>query len=235
MQEHIESSNEISLFELYKIIKRHIILILFITFLSGCMAGIYAYFIADERYQSDAYIMVQVQREGTQSGDNFDLINAQRLLQTTAELFKMPVVLERVVEDLKGEITLGELNQGLSVSSSNTSYFIHVTFISKDPDLSKKAVDSIIHQAILFANQEIPVLKDNIIRTSYAQVGSYASPNRPLYIAIGLLLGGILGVGFVLTKELMISTIQNKEQLEDFLNIQVLGVIPEYEIKERKQ
>jgi capsular polysaccharide biosynthesis protein len=233
MNEQIEQTNEISLFDLYKIIRDNIILILLCTFIIGIIAGIYAYVVANETYKSNAYVMVQVQREGTTTGE-FDLVNAQRLLATTAELIKMPVVLDKVIDELNLDMSVGQIQKNLTVTSSNTSYFINVTYVSEDKELSKEIVNTVISEAIAFANAEIPVLNNNIIRTSYAQRGVYDSPNKPLYIVIGLILGAILGVGITFLREMLNNTFKTKDQLENVLGYQVLGVIPQFEVKETK-
>jgi capsular polysaccharide biosynthesis protein len=97
-QQH-EHENEISLLDLYKILRNNIVLILALTFLVGAIAGAYAFLVADPKYKSNAYVMVQVQVENP-GGDSFDLINAQRLLSTAADMISMPVVLDKVIEDL---------------------------------------------------------------------------------------------------------------------------------------
>ncbi len=91
-----------------------------------------------------------------------------------------------------------------------------------------------IDQAIEFANDNVAILEDNIIRTSTAAEGVYDSPNKVLYVAIGLILGGILGVGIAFLKEMLNNTFKTKEQLEQTFGIQVLGVIPEFEVKETR-
>jgi capsular polysaccharide biosynthesis protein len=234
MNDQYENTGEISLFDLYKIIKNNLVLIIVSTLIIGILAGVYAFVIVDEKYKSNAYVMVQIQREQTGAGDNFDLINAQRLLQTAAELIKMPVVLDRVIDELNLDMTPTQLAKNLTVTSSNTSYFIHVNYVSEDFNLSRDIVNTVINEAIAFADEEIPVLRNNIIRTSYAQKGIYDSPNKPLYIIIGLMLGGILGLGIVFMKEVFNNSFRSKDQLESVLGIQVLGVIPEFDIKERK-
>jgi capsular polysaccharide biosynthesis protein len=53
-----------------------------------------------------------------------------------------------------------------------------------------------------------------------------------LLLIIGVLLGGILGVGIVLVMELTNNTYRTKEELEADFDLQVLGVIPSFEVKE---
>jgi capsular polysaccharide biosynthesis protein len=231
--EQLEQTNEISLIDLFKILKGNILLISFLTLMFGAIAAFYAFGVADPTYKSNAYVMVQVQVEGT-SGNSFDLVNAQRLMATAADLISMPVVLEKVIEDLNLDITPAQLKSNLTVSSSTTSYFINVSYLSSDPEESKVIVNAVIDSAIQFANDNVAILEDNIIRTSTAGNGVYDSPNKVLYVVIGLILGGIFGVGLAFLSEMLNNTFRSKEQLEAAFNIQVLGVIPEFEVKEQK-
>ena len=230
MNEQIEATNEISLFDIYKILKSHLLLILIFTLIIGGIATVYAYAIASPQYKSSAYVMVQVQVDPVT--DTYDLVNAQRLLATTKELITMPVVLEDVISDLSLNITEGHLKSGLSVESSTTSYFITISYISEDPVLARDVVDAVIESAIDFADANVSILTDNILRTSSAKLGTYDSPNKILYVVVGLILGGIVGVGFAFIKELFNNTFRTKDQLEAAFGIQVLGVIPEFEVKE---
>ena len=68
-----------------------------------------------------------------------------------------------------------------------------------------------------------------MILTTVAKTGTYASPNKPLFVIIGVLLGGILGVGIVLVKELTNNTYRTKKKSKRIFDIQVLGVIPSFE------
>lgn len=231
--QQLEQTNEISLLDLFKILRSNLVLIILSTLLIGIIAGLYAYLVADPQYKSNAYVMVQVQT-GTGTEDSFDLVNAQRLMATAADLIAMPIVLEQVIDDLNLDITAKQLEGSLTVTSSTTSYFINISYLSGDPQLSERVVNSVIDEAIAFANTNVAILKDNIIRTSTAQEGVYDSPNKVLYIAIGIILGGILGVGIAFVKELFNNTFRTKEQLESAFGIQVLGVIPEFEVKETR-
>ncbi|MCF7931496.1 MAG: hypothetical protein K9L02_08315 [Acholeplasmataceae bacterium] len=230
MNEQLESTNEISLYDIYKILRSNLLIIIIFTFLIGILATSYAFFVADPQYKSTAYVMVQVQVDPTT--ETYDLVNAQRLLSTARDLITMPVVLEDAIADLNLDMTVGQLQNSLTVTSSTTSYFITVSSLSEDPALSQDIVDAVINSAIDFADDNVAILADNIIRTSYANMGTYDSPNKVLYAVIGVILGGIVGVGFAFVKELINNTFKTKEQLEAAFGIQVLGVIPEFEVKE---
>ena len=71
--------------------------------------------------------------------------------------------------------------------SSSTSYFINISFIDNDSDLSEDAVNSIIDAVIEETDKEnaFPVLTDKIRRTSFASESSFHSPNQLIYTIFG--------------------------------------------------
>ncbi len=230
--QEIDGQNEISLLDIYKILRSHLVIILIFTLMIGGLATFYAYAIANPQYKSSAFVMVQVQVDPVT--DSYDLVNAQRLMATTQDLIAMPVVLDDVISDLSLNTTAEQMASNLSVQSSTTSYFITVSYTSESKTLSRDVVDAIISSAVTFADANVPILESNIIRTSYAELGKYDSPNKPLYVIVGIILGGIVGIGFAFIKELMNNTFRTKDQIEAALGIQVLGIIPEFEVKEMK-
>lgn len=235
MNEQLDATNEISLYDIYKILRSHLLIILSFTLIVAILATVYAYAIASPQYKSNADVMVQVQTDTTVQG-SYDYTTAQKLLATIAELMKKDVVLDQVILDLGLDMTAQQLRDGLTVTSSTTSYFINISYISPDNQLSMNVVNSVIDNAIDIANNNpsFSSLENKITRTSEAGVGVYESPNKPLYVVVGFILGGIIGVGFAFLKEMFNNTFKTKEQLENAFGIQVLGVIPEFEVKEVK-
>ncbi len=231
--QNFENQNEISLFDLFIILKRNIILILGFTIIIAMITGAYAFFVVNETYASNADVMVQVEA-GTANDGTYDYNTAQKLLATIAEYMSKDIVLDEVIRDLDIDYTTNQIRSNLSITSSTTSFFINIKYVNEDPDLSRDIVNSIIDNAIGIANGNVAFssINNKITRTSFAEIGTYDSPNKPLYLAIGIILGGIAGVGFVFLKEMLNNSFNSKEQLEAALDIQVLGVIPKFEVKE---
>jgi capsular polysaccharide biosynthesis protein len=232
-EQNNDTQNEISLLDLYHIIRRNIVLIFAFTTLFAILAGVYAFVIADAKYSSNADVMVQVEVDTAVEG-SFDYSTAQKLLTTIAEYMSKDIVLDEVINDLDLDRTTNNLRSSLTVTSSLTSYFINIKFVDEEPQVARDIVNSVIENAISIANDNpaFTSLKDKITRTSYASPYVYESPNKPLYLVIGIILGGIIGVGFVFIKEFLNNSYKTKEQLEAAFDIQVLGVIPTFEVKE---
>lgn len=241
MNDAQDTQQEISLLDLWYMLLRHIWFIIIITGLFFVLATIYAWFIVTPDYVSKADIMVQVEQSTSTSSDpNFDLVNAGRLLDTVRELMTKEVVLEKALEtlELEGytELTVGDLRSGLTITSSNTSFFINISFVDADTELAEAVVNAVIDAVIEVTDVEdaFPVLTNKIRRTSFASEATYNSPNRILFAVIGIVLGGIVSVGIVFLRELLSTNFKSKDEIEHTLNVQVLGIIPLMEMKESK-
>ena len=238
MIDNQESQQEISLIESWYIVRRHIILILSVTTFFFIVASIYAWVIVTPDYISKADVMIQVEQgTGTTSETNFDLVSASRLLDTVRELMTKELVLQNALETLVDEgyigLTVSYLRNGLSITSSNSSYFINVSFVDEDTELAKAVVDAVIDAVIEETDVEdaFPVLTNKIRRTSFGSDATYNSPNRILYSVIGIVLGGIVSLGYVFLREVLATNFRSKDEIEAALGIQVLGVIPNMEAK----
>jgi capsular polysaccharide biosynthesis protein len=224
----------LSIIELFNLLLKNWLLIGISTVLIAAIAGVYAFVIATPMYESKSDIIVQVE---SSSELGYDYTTALRLVPSIAEFMKKDIVLDDVIQTLGLETTMStsQLRSGLTVTSSNTTFFVYVSYVSDDPELSKLVADQIVASARKIANENETFSSfENKISdpTTVAKLGVQTSPNKPLLLIIGVLLGGILGVGIVLVMELTNNTYRTKEELEADFDLQVLGVIPRFEVKE---
>ncbi|MCU0104389.1 Wzz/FepE/Etk N-terminal domain-containing protein [Acholeplasma vituli] len=225
----------LSIVELLQLLLKNWLIIGLSTVLIASIAAIYAFVIATPMYESKSDIIVQVESSSSELG--YDYTTALRLVPSIAEFMKKDIVLDHVIETLNLETKLSakQIREGLSVTASNTTFFVYVTYTSPDPDLARQVADQIVESAreIANTNATFSSFKDKISEpTTIAKTGVQTSPNKPLLLIIGVLLGGILGVGIVLVVELTNNTYRTKEELEADFGIQVIGVIPSFEVKE---
>lgn len=234
-EQQFDETNEISLVDIYKVLKKNLVMIFISTILIAALAAFYAYVIATPQYKSNADVMVQVQVGGADE-QTYDYLTAQRLLETISDLMDKDVILNNMIDDLSLNMTAAEIRNNLTVTSSRTSFFINISYTSYDNKLARDVVNGVIDSAIEIVNNDVSFssLENTITRTSYAKEGVFDSPNKPLFVIVGILLGGMLGVGGALIKEFLKNTITTKEQLELLLDIQVLGAIPNFDVKEIK-
>ncbi len=230
------TQNEFSLADLFYIIKNGFRPIIIVTLLFGILFGVYAFSIADETYESniDVYITPITSSDGSTTND---YAMARYLIVTIAEYMESNSVVESVIEKVGLNETSGSFKSKLTVTASTDSYRINVAYEDTDPGKTKNVVNELVKTAIDMQKDEESsekFLPDNIsIVGVYAtEDGTYASPNKPLLIIIGLFIGGVIGLAIAFIMELLNNSFKTKEQLENAFDIQVLGIIPEFEIKE---
>lgn len=232
----VEEESSISLVEIFNIIKKRFWLLVATTLLGGLLVGTYAFFIATPKYISTGAIMVQVK---TGSSDNIDTIESQRLIQSTVDILtKIDLVPEETSKVLKEnhnlDITKKQIRNNLTVSNASNSLLIQLSYTSEDEANTKLVLEEVINSLKRVTDDEkynmSKTLKDNI-SALYVSEAKYHSPNKLLFVFVGLIIGGTLGLTGVFISEMINSGYKTKEEIERDLNIQLLGEIPEFKIQ----
>ena len=236
--EKIDVQKNMSFLDYWYIILQHAKFIIITSMLFFIFSFVNAFFILTPDYISKADVMVQVEVDSSATNPNFDLVNAFRLIDTIAELMEKEVVIENAINRLEKlnytNLSIDLIREGLTVSSSSSSYFINVSFVDQNQALAQDSVDAVIEAVIEVTDvaDAFPVLTNKIRRTSYASDAVYYSPNRLIFSLLGLLIGLAASTGFVLIREALSTEFKSNEEIENLLNLQVLGAIPEMDGKE---
>lgn len=179
--------------------------------------------------------MVQVS-----AGENgaVSTVESQRLVQSTMDLLtEIDLIPSEAAKELQARgynLTLNEVRDNMSVSNNSGSLLIQISFISTDEKLAEEAVEVIINSLISISSLEVynmeKTLKGNLSYL-YVSEAKYHSPNKILTTFVGILLGGVIGLVLVFAFEFINAGYKTKEEIEAELKVQVLGEIPEYEVK----
>lgn len=231
----IEKESEIKLSDLINIIKEKLLFLVMITLIFGLMFGAYAFMIVNPKYQSKGLLMV-FKAENSTIVETNELTFARTLLTTVQGLIKEDMIIDRVLErnDIKEyNLTARQLRSNLEIRTNATdNLIIYVYYVSENEELAQTVVQAVLEESSGYFEENSGVLYNNRVKSiGNASEAVYHSPNKVLYVLIGVLLGGIIGLSIVFIKEAMKNTFETKEDLEKTLNIQVIGVIPNYHKK----
>lgn len=119
------------------------------------------------------------------------------------------------------------LNKGIT-DPLEPNTFPKRTATTTDPQLSKKIVDTTVD---VFTNEVKETLNiNNITTVDDAKLQtSPVSPSVPKNIVIGGLVGAILSIGIIFIRFMLDNRLHTKEDVEKYLEIPNLGVIPYFE------
>ncbi|WP_162163939.1 YveK family protein [Acholeplasma hippikon] len=241
--ENLESQDQgISLADIFRLLRINWILIVSFTFVAMLAAGFYSFTMVPNKYKSSSEMMVFMYSTGSNvDPDNpiYDL-NASRLfIDTAIGIIKSDYVINEVRIDaeennveIPGYLRNSDIVRNISVTSSSTSFIIKVSFISEDETFAQDMANLITSVTVKLLQEDF---NGNFIKLTDASTPEDDSPNKILYTIVGAMAGAILAVGIVFLKQLIRNTYMSKDELEKGTGIQVLGVIPEFQVKERRK
>lgn len=226
----------LNLQEIAKILKKRLLLIIILTIISiGISAGISFYAITPI-YQAQTQILVNQNNssEGVYSWQTTE--TDLRLINTYNVIITSPVILTPVIDALNLNYTPSQLTQQISISNENDSKVVTITVENPNPS---KAVEISNTVAEVFKEQ-IPQLMnvDNISILSAAKLSENPTPVKPnkmLNIAIGGVIGLMLGVGLAFLLELLDNTVKSERDVETILNLPVIGIVDLFTEKKPKR
>jgi len=216
MQDQIyEQENEISLVDLFLMIKKYFLFLVAFTLLGGAIASIYAFGISPKTYQADVQIMVAGQHQAVK---DFIISDA--------------VILE-AIDNLDLNMSVSSIQEGLTITFNTASKFMDISLKLDQRNYTRNILNEILNVAADYSD-------NNTLYASYKGLMTYPTgvsgeyrvgPNYFLIIFIGMLLGGIVSLGYVFIKEMMFPKYHTKEALEKSLDCDCLGLIPSYDQK----
>lgn len=229
MEQEINQETEIDLIHLIKLILRKWLLIGIVTIIIATIAGLYAYIRLDDVYTAESSMIVQV----TSSADSeyTALLTGQRLVDTYSEIAQSNRVLEALKVNLGIDYTNSQLRGMISVNSVNDTLIINLTVESTDPVLARQIANELV-TIVRDLSNEFDGLENVEVLDTALTPASPSGPNRMLYLVVGILLGGMLGVGIVLAIEFLDKDIKTGRDIEKVLGLRLLGLIPDYSMDE---
>ena len=217
---------EDSLEELLVLLKNNIKVISITTLLITIVVAIYTFFFITPMYQSSTDIFVTQTSEENISVSQQDINTSISLINTYGDIIKKDFILEPVIEELDLPMSTGTLRENLNVQTSGDSQVFSVVVQDENP---YQAADIANTTTEIFQEKIYDIMNvDNVtILTAGTPNTNPASPNTPLNIAVGVLLGLMVGVGIVFLRELTDKRIKTERFITEQLGITVLGSVKE--------
>ncbi|PGM56749.1 Wzz/FepE/Etk N-terminal domain-containing protein [Bacillus sp. AFS053548] len=217
----------ISLQELFGVIKKRLIMIISITVVATVVTGVISYLFLTPIYQSSTQLLVN-QKETKDSSiyQNNQVQTNVQLINTYNVVIKSPAILEEVIKQLNLDYTVAELTKNITVVSEANSQVFTVSVQDTDPKQAQTIVNTIAN--VFQAKIKTIMSVDNVTVLAKADLSENPiKPNKKLNVVIGFAVGLMISVGIAFLLEFLDNTVKTEKQLEELLELPILGVISE--------
>ena len=200
-----------------------IIVLTTLVFTAGAL--MYSLFIATPKYNSTTRVYVVNQKKDNQAITTQDVQLGTLLVKDYKEIILSNSVMSDVVAKNKLQITTGELAKKISVDAPKDTRIISITVTDKDPQKARDLANA-VREVSADKIKEITKIEDVTTLEQAEAALTPSSPNVFKNSVLAALLGFILAVGGVVLIELMDDRIKRPEDIEETMNLVLLGVIP---------
>lgn len=216
--------------ELFYAIKKRMKLILGITIGVTVLVGVLSFFVIKPTYEAKTSIIVgkpqATEKDGTQNSQYNDVMMYQNLIKTYSTIAQSKLVAENASEKLNGKITAENLQKIITVTTKEGTQILEISAQSKS---AQEAVDIVEASSSSFVEQSkkvFPTGGDIQIMDKPELPDKPVKPRKALNVAIAFLIGLMGSMGLVFVLEYMDSTIKTEYDVEKYLELPVLGIIP---------
>lgn len=217
---------EIDVFQLLKILWKRKVLIALVAIVTGVVAFAYSSFIVKPEYTSTTRIYVVNRNQGDKSGPtNQDLQAGSYLVKDYREIILSQDVLEKVATVLKLELPPKGLASKIKVTVPVDTRIVSISVTDRAPEEASRIANSLREVA---AQKIISVTRVSDVTTleEARPATSPSSPNIRRNTMIGFLAGAVVMIATVILIELLDTRVKRPEDVEDVMQIALLGVVP---------
>lgn len=221
-----QNTMEIDVFQLLNTLWKRKLIIALVAIVTGAIAFAYSSFIVKPEYTSTTRIYVVNRNQGDKPGlTNQDLQAGSYLVKDYREIILSQDVLEKVVTDLQLDMPTKNLASKIQVTVPVDTRIVSISVKDKQPEEASRIANSLREIA---AQKIISVTRVSDVTTlEEARPATFpSSPNIRRNTLIGFLGGLGVVVVVVLLVELLDVRVKRPEDIEDVMQIPLLGVIP---------
>lgn len=222
-----QNTLEIDVLQLFRSLWKRKLVILLVAIITSSVAFAYSTFVIKPEFTSTTRIYVVNRDQGEKSGlTNQDLQAGIYLVKDYREIILSQDVLEEVVSDLKLDLTPKGLANEIKVTVPVDTRIVSISVKDKQPEEASRIANSLREVA---AEKIVAVTRVSDVTTleEARPATTPSSPNVRRNTLFGFLGGAVVTVIAVLLIELLDTRVKRPEDVEDVLQIPLLGLVPD--------
>ena len=233
---------ELDLKELLSVFLKNKLIILLIVIVTTILGSIYSFYLVTPKYEASTTLILgrinnstsETKTSTTDQITQSELSINSNLVSTYSELIKSRTLIQKVIDNLKLNLTESSVRNSISVSRISDTELIEITVKNEDGELASKIANEIAKVFSSKVEEVYNISNVYIIDKAIASNTPY-NINHIKDIVIAIFMGVVISGIYVLIYHLLDNTIKSETQIEKNIGLKNLINIPLEKKKDKKQ
>lgn len=229
-----EENEVIDLTEILSAVRQHLLELIFVTLAAALVGFMASKFLMTPKYDSSALMIVNTRQDVNANVTSDQINSATKLVSTYSIIIKSDTVLQQVIDNLALNLTYAQLNKRVTVAAVDDTQVMKITVQSDSPEWARQVCEQIITVAPDVIKEAVEAGSVKVI-SNPSLATEPVSPNIMKNTMLAAAVGFVLVIGIIVLQVLLDNKINTEEDVTKYLDMTVLGVIPQYDQGGKKE
>lgn len=229
-----EENEVIDLTEILSAVRQHLLELIFVTLAAALVGFTVSKFLMTPKYDSSALMIVNTRQDVNANVTSDQINSATKLVSTYSIIIKSDTVLQQVIDNLGLNLTYAQLNKRVTVAAVDDTQVMKITVQSDSPEWARQVCEQIITVAPDVIKEAVEAGSVKVISNA-SLATEPVSPNIKKNTMLAAAVGFVLVIGIIVLQVLLDNKINTEEDVTKYLDMTVLGVIPQYDQGGKKE
>lgn len=229
-----EENEVIDLTEILSAVRQHLLELIFVTLATALVGFMASKFLMTPKYDSSALMIVNTRQDVNANVTSDQINSATKLVSTYSIIIKSDTVLQQVIDNLGLNLTYAQLNKRVTVAAVDDTQVMKITVQSDSPEWARQVCEQIITVAPDVIKEAVEAGSVKVI-SNPSLATEPVSPNIMKNTMLAAAVGFVLVIGIIVLQVLLDNKINTEEDVTKYLDMTVLGVIPQYDQGGKKE
>ncbi len=229
-----EENEVIDLTEILSAVRQHLLELIFVTLVAALVGFTASKFLMNPKYDSSALMIVNTRQDVNANVTSDQINSATKLVSTYSIIIKSDTVLQQVIDNLGLNLTYAKLNKRVTVAAVDDTQVMKITVQSDSPEWARQVCEQIITVAPDVIKEAVEAGSVKVI-SNPSLATEPVSPNIMKNTMLAAAVGFVLVISIIVLQVLLDNKINTEEDVTKYLDMTVLGVIPQYDQGGKKE
>lgn len=229
-----EENEVIDLTEILSAVRQHLLELIFVTLAAALVGFTASKSLMTPKYDSSALMIVNTRQDVNANVTSDQINSATKLVSTYSIIIKSDTVLQQVIDNLGLNLTYAKLNKRVTVAAVDDTQVMKITVQSDSPEWARQVCEQIITVAPDVIKEAVEAGSVKVISNA-SLATEPVSPNIKKNTMLAAAVGFVLVIGIIVLQVLLDNKINTEEDVTKYLDMTVLGVIPQYDQGGKKE